>query len=153
MFRRIQGLRLGLEQRRNPFEQHPDIVGQHYLFLYLTGRGEYSYVFPQTTESHIIEAAAQSIPMGYTQLWILEWVRAIRPELGQKIKPSQRRAAQHLRQDRVQEGYSYVLIGENAQCFGGTEKLHTAIGASRSIAVERQVRIALGLLKANVTWH
>jgi hypothetical protein len=41
MFRRIQGLQLGLKQCRNPFEPHPDLAGQHYLFLYLTGRGEY----------------------------------------------------------------------------------------------------------------
>jgi hypothetical protein len=105
------------------------------------------------TEGNIIDAAAQAIPLGYTQLWILEWMRAIRPELGQKITPSQRRAAQHLSQASVQEGHSYVLIGENGQCFGCTEKLPTAIGASRLLAVARQVRIALGSLQMNVTWH
>jgi hypothetical protein len=153
MFRRIQGLQLGLEQCRNPFEPHPDLAGQHYLFLYLTGRGEYSYLFPQMTEGHIINAAAQAIPLGYTQIWILEWVRAMRPKPGQKIRPSQRRAVQHLSQASVQEGHSYVLIGEHGQCFGCTENLSTAIGASKLLNVARQVRIALGLLQMNVTWH
>ena len=153
MFRCIQGLQLGLEQGRNPFEPHPDLVGQHYLFLYLTGRGEYSYLFPQMSEDHIINAAAQAIPLGYTQVWILAWVRAMRPEPGQKIRPSQRRAVQHLSQASVQEGHSYVLIGEHGQCFGCTEKLSTAIGASKLLTVARQVRIALGLLQMNVTWH
>jgi hypothetical protein len=40
------------------------------------------------TEDHIIDAVAQAIPLGYTQVWILEWVRAMRPELGQKIIPA-----------------------------------------------------------------
>ncbi len=153
MYRRIQGLQLGLEERRSPFEPNPDIDGRRYLFLYLTGRGEYSYLFPPTTESHIMDAAAQSIPMGYTQIWILEWIRAVRPELGQKTTPSQRRAAQHLSQDGTRAGYSYVLIGESAQYLGGTENLHTAIEASRLLVLEKRVRIALGLLKASVTWH
>ncbi len=82
MFRAIPGFRLGLEHRRNPFDQHPDIVGQHYLFVYVTGRGEYSYVFPPTTENDIIDAAEHAIPMGYTQRWILEWVNAMRWRTG-----------------------------------------------------------------------
>jgi hypothetical protein len=136
MFRRIPGFRFGLDNRRSPFDQHADIVAQHYLFIYLTGRGEYSYLFPHTTESDIIDAAEQSIPMGYTQIWILEWINAIRPESVKKTKPFQRRAAQNLRRDRVQEGHSYVLIGENAQCFGCTDTLQAALGASKSIAIE-----------------
>jgi hypothetical protein len=153
MFRRIPGFPRGLEQGRNPFDPHPAIVGQHYLFLYLTGRGEYSYVFPPMTEHDILNAAAQSIPMGSTQLWILEWVNAIQPELGKKMKPFQRRAAHTLLQDQMQEGRSYVLIGEHGQCFGGTEQMQTALGASKAIAVDRAVRIAVGFLIANVPWH
>jgi hypothetical protein len=153
MFRRIQGFRLGLDHCRNPFEPHPEIVGQHYLFLYLTGRGEYSYLFPPTAEHVILDAASQSIPMGYTQLWILERITAMRPALGKNMKPSQRRAVHTLRQDRVQEGHSYVLIGEHGQYFGGTDKLSAALGASKAMAAERAVRIAVGFLTANVTWH
>lgn len=153
MFRRIQGFRLGLEAQRSPFDQEHDIVGQHYLFIYLTGRGEYSYLFPHTTESNVIDEAARSIPMGSTQIWILTWMTALRPEPGKKITPSQRRAAQNLKLDRVEEGSAYVLIGETGQCFGCTERLQAALGASRLIAVERSVRIAIGLLQANVPWH
>ena len=153
MFRRIQGFRFGLEQARNPFDPHPELSGQHDLFLYLTGRGEYSYVFPPMAESDIIEAAAQSIPMGYTQIWILEWINAVRPEPRKKIKPFQRRATHHLRPERFQEGHSYILLGENARCFGGAETLPAALGASKVIAVESAVRIAIGLLKATVMWH
>jgi hypothetical protein len=91
--------------------------------------------------------------MGSTQIWILEWVNAIRPELGKKLKSVQRRAVQTLRQDQVQEGVSYVLIGENGQRFGSTEKVSAALGASKAIAVERAVRIAVGFLTANVPWH
>jgi hypothetical protein len=43
MVRRILGVPLGLDHLRSPFDPHPDLVGQHYVFLYLTGRGEYSY--------------------------------------------------------------------------------------------------------------
>jgi hypothetical protein len=153
MFRRIPGFPLGLAPPRNPFDPPPDLVGQHYLFLYLTGRGEYSYVFPPTPEHDILDAAAHAIPMGSTQIWILEWVNAVRPELGKKLKPSQRRTVHTLRQDQMQEGHSYVLIGENGQCFGGTEKVSAALGASKAIASERTVRIAVGFLTANVTWH
>jgi hypothetical protein len=112
-----------------------------------------SYLLPHTTERNIIDAAAHAILMGYTQIWILEWVNAMRPEPGKKLTPSQRRAAQHLRQDSVQEGHSYVLIGENGQCFGWTEKWHAALEASKLLAVESTGRITIGLLKANVTWH
>jgi hypothetical protein len=96
MRHRIQHFRLGLEQRRDPFDQNQDLAGQKHLFLYLTGRGEFSYLFPETMEKEIINEAEQTIPVGYTQLWILEWITAIRPESGEKVKPSQRRAAQHL---------------------------------------------------------
>jgi hypothetical protein len=153
MFRPIQGFRLGLDHCRNPFDQHADIVGQHHLFIYLTGRGAYSYIFPPTAESDILDAAAHCIPMGYTQIWVLEWINAVRPTLGKPPRPSQRRAAQQLRLDRMQEGHTYVLIGENAQCFGGTERLPWALGASRWLAAERAMRIAVGLLTANITWH
>jgi hypothetical protein len=105
------------------------------------------------TENDILDAAAQSIPMGYTQLWVLEWINAVRPELGKKITPFQRRAVHTLRQERVQEGCSYVLIGEHGQCFGGTAKVSAALGASKAIASERGVRVAVGFLTANVTWH
>jgi hypothetical protein len=153
MFRPIPGLRLGQEDRRNPFDPHPDLVGQHYLFLYLTGRGEYSYLFPPMPGNDILDAAAQAIPMGYTQLWILEWVSAIRPELGKKMKPFQRRAVHYLRQNQVQEGHAYVLLGEHGQCFGGTAKVSAALGASKAIASERILRIVVGFLTANITWH
>jgi hypothetical protein len=153
MFRRIPGLQLGLEHCRSPFDPHPDLVGQHYLFIYLTGRGEYIYLFPLMPEHDILDAAAQAIPMGYTQIWILEWVNAVRLELGKKLKPSQRRAAYMLRQDQIQERRSYVLIGEQGQCFGGTDKRQAALGAAKAIASERRIRIAVGLLTANVTWH
>ena len=43
--------------------------------------------------------------------------------------------------------------GEHGQCFGGTEKIQAALGASKALAVERVVRIAVGFLAANVTWH
>jgi hypothetical protein len=105
------------------------------------------------TENDLLDAAAQAIPMGYTQLWILEWVSAIRPELGTKSKPFQRRAVHTLRQEQVQEGHSYVLLGEHGQCFGGTAKVSAALGASKAIASERSLRIAVGFLTANVTWH
>jgi hypothetical protein len=51
------------------------------------------------------------------------------------------------------EGHSYVLIGENARCFGWTDKLNVAIGAARLLAAEEQVRVVIGLLKGDVTWH
>jgi hypothetical protein len=153
MFRHMQGLQLGLDHRRSPFDLHPEMVGQHYVLLYLTGRGEYSSLFPPMLEHDTLDAAAHAIPMGSTQLWILEWINAMRPEPGKKLKPFQRRAVHTLRQERVQEGHSYVLIGENGQGFGGTEKMQAALGASKAIAVERVVRIAVGFLAANVTWH
>jgi hypothetical protein len=120
MSRCIPGLRLGLDYRRSPFDPHPERVGQHGLCLYRTGRGEYSYLSPLMPEHDILDAAAQSIPMGSPQRWILEWVNAVRPERGKQMKPSQRRAAHTLRQDRVQERHSDVLIGEHGQCFGST---------------------------------
>jgi hypothetical protein len=153
MFHYIQGFRPGLESRMDPFEQHPDSAGRRYRFIYLTGRGTYSYLFPSMPENDIVAEAEAAIPMGYTQIWILEWIAAIRPESGKKIQPSQRRAAQNLRLNGVLEGRSHILIGENGQCFGCTEKLQAAIGASRLLAVEKHIRIAIGLLAANITWH
>jgi hypothetical protein len=63
------------------------------------------------------------------------------------------RYIQHLSQANVQEGHSYVLIGENGQCFDCTERLSTALGASKVLTVARRIRSALGLLQINVTWH
>jgi hypothetical protein len=85
---------------QNPFDQHPDIDGQHYLSIYaLPVRESIAIYFHtrHTTEHTIIDHAAHSIPLGYTQLWILGWISAMRLEPETKIKPSQRRAAQNLR--------------------------------------------------------
>lgn len=149
----VQGFRLGLDARRNPFDAHWDIAGRGHLFIYLTGRGELSYLFPDAPESDIIGEVERCIPMGYTQIWILRWMVSVRPEPGKKTKPFDRRAAQDLAQAGIREGRSYVLIGENSRCFGHTEKLHCATGAAGVLAAENSVRIAIGLLKANVTWH
>ena len=149
----VQGFRFGLEARLNPFDVHEDLAGRKHLFLYVTGRGELSYLFPDAPESDIIGEAERCIPMGYTQIWILEWVVSVRPEPGKKTKSHQRRAAQELAQGGIREGHSYVLIGEHSRCFGHTEKLHAAKGAAEALAAENSVRIAIGLLKANMTWH
>lgn len=149
----IQGFRLGLDARRSPFDEHRDISGRKHLFLYLTGRGELSDLFPVAPESDIIDEAERCIPMGYTQIWILQWVASVRPEPEKTTKPFQRRAAQELAQTGIREGHSYVLIGEHSRCFGHTEKLHAARRAAEALAAENSVRIAIGLPKANLTWH
>jgi hypothetical protein len=108
-------------------------------------------------EDDIIAEAEHTIPMGYTQLWILEWVMSVRPRAGKlkrkKVKPSQRRAAENLRQDGLQERNSYVLLGKNGRCFGWSDNPHSAVGAAKLIAEEGMVRVAIGLLQANITWH
>ena len=90
----VQGFRFGLEARLNPFDVHEDLAGRKHLFLYVTGRGELSYLFPDAPESDIIGEAERCIPMGYTQIWILEWVVSVRPEPGKKNEvPSAARRA------------------------------------------------------------
>ncbi len=153
MFRRIQGLILGLDERRNPFDPQSDIANHGYLFLYVTGRGEYSYLFAPMEEEEILRAADEAVPMGYAQLMVLEWVQAFHPAPGVGIKPSERRAGQDLSLKAAREGRSYALIGENGEWFGCAEKLPTAMSAARSIAAEKRVRVALGLVKSSLAWR
>lgn len=144
---------LGRAQKMSPFDAHEDIATQTCLFLYLTGRGQYSYLFADTPGLLAVNEAERTIPMGYTQLWVLSWTTSIQPMYRKKSKPSQRRAVQTVARNRTLEGRSYVLIGENGMHFGSTEKLHTAVAAARLLAVEKRIRIVIALLKANVTWH
>lgn len=157
MFYRVQDFSLGLEWRKDPFDPNDDISGRTFLFIYVTGRGEYSYLFPDMADNDIIVEANHTIPMGYTQIWILEWVMSVRPQAGKikrkKAQPFQRRAVESLRQGGAQERRSYVLLGEEGLCFGWSDKLHSAEGAAKLIAEEKKLRVVIGLLRANITWH
>ena len=157
MFYLVRDFSLGLEWRKDPFDPNDDISSRAFLFIYLTGRGEYSYLFPEMAEDDIIIEADRTIPTGYTQIWILEWIRAVRPQSGkikrEKVKPFQRRAVENLRQSGAQERQSYVLLGENGLCFGWSDKLHSAEGAAKLIAEEKKLRVVIGLLRADITWH
>jgi len=150
---RIQDFPFGVEERLDPFDRHPELAGRRYLFIHLTGRGEFSYLFSYRSENEIIDAAAGSIPMGYTQIDILEWCDSIGPNPGHKPKSWQRRAAENLRRDRGAEGRAWLLVGDNSQTFGWTDSLHLAEGAAAVIATQRRIRIAIALLRASVSWH
>jgi len=157
MFYRVRDFSLGLKWRKDPFAPNDDISGQTFLFIYVTGRGEYSYLFPDMAEGDIITEANHTIPMGYTQIWILQWIMSVRPQSGKikrkKVKPFQRHAVEDLRQGGVQERQSYVLLGEDGLCLGWSDKLRSAEGAAKLIAEEKKVCVAIGLLRANITWH
>ncbi|HEV8614086.1 MAG TPA: hypothetical protein VGU22_01200 [Methylomirabilota bacterium] len=153
MFHRVPGFRLGVDAARDPFDPQPDLEGQHHVFIYLTGRGMVSYLFARATEGEIVAEAERTIPMGSTQIWVLRWLRAIQRQPRARVRPSQRRAAARLRPDGFQEGRSYLLIGENARCFGGADTPASATDAARALADAEGVRIAIGLLTANITWH
>src|SRR5574341_1026602 len=82
MGRIIQGFTLGSDQARDPFENH-DTTAQALMFIYLSGRGEYSHLFPAVSVNDVIEAAGAAIPMGYTQLWIIQWLASVHPISGE----------------------------------------------------------------------
>lgn len=157
MFRPIKDFSLGLDGRKDPFEPNDDLADAVFLFIYMTGRGEYSYLFPDMSENDIVAEADRTIPMGYTQLLILEWIKSVRPRYqrnkGKKVRPSQRRAAEELSQGGAQEGQAFVLLTENGLCLGWSPKLQLAESAALAIAEERKSRIVIALLRANITWH
>lgn len=153
MLSRVEGFQPGLDGRRDPFDQHPDLARSTLLFIYLTGRGQFSYLIEGMTEHEIIREAERTIPMGYTQIWVLQWASAVRPEYGREASAEERQATGELRQDRPREDHSYVLLGENARNFGWTGGVEAATRAARAIAAKERVRVAIGLLKNDVTWH
>lgn len=148
----IENFRFCQEANRDPFDENDDIKAENYQFLYLTGRGQCSRLFPETKGDIMVAEAERCIPMGYTQIWVIQWARSINPG-ATKIKSSQRRAAQNLRKDRIQEQRSWVLLGEDGVYLGWSDKLHSAVEAAGVISAEKRIRIAIGLLKADITWH
>ena len=152
MLRRVEGFPLGADARLDPFDAHPDLAGQGYMFIYLTGRGECSYLFPPIPRGNVVRVAEETVPMGYTQLWILQWEAALRPERRRAIRPAQRRAARAVAETRPGER-SFVLLGERTGAVGAAETLRAATAAARVIAVEARAQIVVGLLVADVTWH
>jgi len=149
----LEKFRLGQDRRCDPFEPHEDLAGQLQLFVYVTSRGGFSYLFPDCNDNEVIDAAESSIPVGYTQIWILEWITALRPKPAREVKASERRAAGDLKLHGAREGRSYILIAENGRCFGIADTLHRARAAAVAIGTQERVRIAVGRLKADVTWH
>ena len=104
MGRIIQSFRLGRDEGEDPFDKR-DTTAQSLMFIYLTGRGEYSYLFEAASVSEVIEEAGATIPMGYTQLWIIRWLKSIHPMSGGR-KERRARAGSALRQERAIAGQS-----------------------------------------------
>lgn len=137
----------GQEARRDPFAPG---AGEG-VFLHLTGRGQTSYLIAAEQEPGL-NAALDAIPMGYTQIWVIEWAGAAGPAEGTLPAPV-RRAAGRLCQDRPRQGESWVLIGERGGCLGWCRDRITALEAARAVSDEKKVRIAVGLLRLDITWH
>lgn len=155
MFRLIPDFSFGLVERRNPFDRR-DGSEETLLFLYVTGRGEFSYLFEVMSEHVILSEAEKSIPRGYTQLWLLERILAVQPSSKterQGIRSSHRRAVEALRRDAVQAGLSYVLLAENGHNLGWSPRLPAAENAARAIVAGNHGRIVIALLRADITWH
>lgn len=149
----IPGFPLGLEEKRDPFAVAAAPVGAGLCFVYLTGRRTSSWLFPACPPEQILDEADQAIPMGYTQLWILEWRGAVASSLHKKAKPAAQRAVEALHQEAVQAGASWPLLGENGAYFGWAESAATALAAAQVLAARHRTRIAVGRLLADVAWH
>jgi hypothetical protein len=152
VLRRVEGFPLGVDARLDPFDAHPELAGRGFMFIYLTGRGESSYLFPPVPFGEVVRLAEGAVPMGYTQLWVLQWEAAVRPGRGRTIGPGRRRAAQAVAGTRARER-AFVLLGERAGHVGTAATLPQAVSAARVLAVEQRARIALALLVVDVTWH
>ena len=149
----IPNFTLGMEQRLNPFNHGFDPENKTFMFIHLTGRGGFSYLFPEISEQAIVAEAERTIPMGYTQIWVLEWIKAVQPDFAKKTRPAQRRSVEKIGHGTVRENISFVLFGENGICFGSTDSIHTAREAAGFLAVEKKTRIVIGLLRVNISWH
>jgi hypothetical protein len=90
----------GQDARRPPFDPGQAPAEECLSFLYVTGRGRYSPLFPCMSLHAVLTGAGQTIPMGHTSIWVLEWRMAAGPETPGRTralpKPSRRRAAENL---------------------------------------------------------
>jgi len=151
MGRIIQKFKLGRDESKDPFEIH-DTTAQSLMFIYLTGRGEYSYLFEAASVNEVIEEAGATIPMGYTQLWIIQWLKSVHPMSGDR-KVRRARAGSPLRQERAIAGQSYLAIARDGRYWGWSESLERAASAAQKISNNQGIALAIGLLKADESWH
>ncbi len=151
MGRIIQSFRLGRDEGKDPFDKR-DAATQSLMFVYLTGRGEYSYLFEAALVNEVIGEAGASIPMGYTELWVIQWLKSVHPISGGPRVRSVR-GGSPLRQERVTEGRSYLVIARDGRYWGWSGRLEQAATVAQKISSEHGIALAIGLLKANVTWH
>lgn len=121
------------------------------MFVYLTGRGEHSHLFPRIPVSDVVDEAAKTIPMGYTQLWVIGWLTAVGPS--SRGRRTHRRPAASLSHERVVGGASHLVLSEAGHYLGWSDTRGGAVRAARAIAHEQRVRLAVGLLVADVGWH
>jgi len=126
MGRIIQKFKLGRDESKDPFEKH-DTTAQSLMFIYLTGRGEYSYLFEAASVNEVIEEAGATIPMGYTQLWIIQWLKSVHPMSGdRKVRRARRLAAEAGARDRgtVLSGHRqrWTVLGMVGESRAGGER-------------------------------
>ncbi|MBI2428106.1 MAG: hypothetical protein HYV29_04805 [Ignavibacteriales bacterium] len=149
----IEHFSFGRDERLNPFSVNGDITSGSHQFIYLTGRGQCSYLFPRRSVEEIVREAEKTIPAGYTQLWILEWITSVLPSAERKIKSSQNRSKENLKSERVIADHSYILLGDDKGSLGWTDNVQAANDAAKALASEMNLRIAVALLKGDLTWH
>jgi hypothetical protein len=152
MLRRIESFGLGRDRRLDPFDERTGGPRERLWFAYLAGRGECSFLFTPASVDEVVEAA-RSVPIGRTDLWVLERVAVTRPRRRTRARPADRRAAQTLDNGAPNAARPHVLIGERGQSFGTAAQARIALAAARALADEHDVRIVVARLVENVPWH
>jgi hypothetical protein len=148
---RLDGFPLGDDARRDPFDA-PRLDGMPEWFVYVSGRGQGSWLFPAMDITHIEAAAAATVPMGYTDLWVLERLAVVPPP--RRVAPGDRRAAGKSRlAGSARRPDARVLLREDGRCLGWAPTPATALRAARGLAVAHQQRILIGRLIADLPWH
>ncbi|MBK7146030.1 MAG: hypothetical protein IPH76_12815 [Xanthomonadales bacterium] len=152
-----------LQPRRTPFDDagEPSVPE---VFIYMTNRyeGRWSYLMPLGFERE--HDPINHIGMGYTQLWILQKLRAVHPRPGAQKKLRKAHVLQLPSfEDGVQRDDFIALFhvlrepgghpSEHNDHIGGRRKLADAIEFAQVHADHAQRRVVVAKLVHDWTWH
>jgi hypothetical protein len=150
-----------LEPHRTPFQELGE-PAEPCVFIYMTNRyeGRWSYLLPPGFERE--HDPADHIAMGYTQLWIMEKLTALAPELHVR----EPREAHRLRFPSFEEGVAREewtnlvhVLKEPASTvqandhLGARRNLGDALRFARAAADQLHCRVVVARLREDWTWH
>lgn len=149
-----------LEPRRTPFAEVGEPL-EPSVFIYMTNRyeGRWSYLMPPGFERRFDPASR--IPMGYTQLWIMEKIVALAPEPGKRIRRAHELQFPNFEAGVVRDDFlslfhvlrEPVSTTSHNDHIGGRRRLQDARSFAKRAANQLGLRVVVAKLIEDWTWH